>query len=155
MDKTAETLKAYASYILATSNDEVGMVRIGANAFQDQDTKEIIWVFEFNGVGTLYEGVTPMGREVLVAIADDDFEPLKSWMINDVGIIAAGLLAQGLDLPDTIELVIGEWTNSQPVKSSAKATAALRKMADSMKKEFNAMVAMTTGLSAHIPVGEA
>lgn len=155
MDKTAETLKAYASYILATSNDEVGMVRIGANAFQDQDTKEIIWVFEFNGVGTLYEGVTPMGREVLVAIADEDFEPLKSWMINDVGIIAAGLLAQGLDLPDIIEITIGEWSNSQPVRGNEKATSALRKMADSMKKEFNAMVAMTAGLSTHIPVGEA
>ena len=154
MDETAEKLKKYASDILAKSKDETGLVRIGGHAFLDQDTNETIWTFEFDGVGTLFDGAMPMTRDVVEAAAAGDFEPIKGWMITQVGLIAAGLIVQGFDLPDKIEMVIDDWFTASPVKGNARATATLNKMADSLRKEYESWMAVSA-VNSHLPIAEA
>ena len=129
MDNTGKTLINAARELLKQSSDEIGDVLIGGHAFQDTETKEIIWSFEFNAPGTLYEGMMPMHRSVVEATAAGDFEAVRSWLIDNAGHIAAALHATGLELPDKIELVIGEWANCQQIKGSDKATSALKRMA--------------------------
>jgi hypothetical protein len=155
MDQTTEKLKKYARDILEMSTEEVGLVKIGGNAFLDKESRETIWTFEFDGIGTLYDGAMPMNRHVVVSAAAGDFEPLKSWLIEQVGLIVAGFIVQGQDLPDSVELVIGEWINVQPIKGNDKAVASLNRMADGLRKEFEMWMKMSAGIGSHIPVAEA
>jgi hypothetical protein len=155
MDETAEKLKKFASEILAKSKEEMGLVRIGGNAFLDQDTNETIWTFEFDEVGTLYSGAMFMTRDVVEATAAGDFEPIRGWLLTQVGYIAAGFIVQGLELPDKIEMVIGDWFTSSQVKGNASATATLNKLADTLREEYKLWMAMNGGMTSHLPVGEA
>ena len=155
MDETAEKLKKFASEILANSKEEMGLVRIGGNAFLDQDTNETIWTFEFDEVGTLYSGAMFMTRDVVEATAAGDFEPIRGWLLTQAGYITAGFIVQGLELPDKIEMVIGDWFTSSQVKGNASATATLNKLADTLREEYKLWMAMNGGMTSHLPVGEA
>jgi hypothetical protein len=155
MDETAEKLKKFASEILAKSKEEMGLVRIGGNAFLDQDTNETIWTFEFEEVGTLYSGAMFMTRDVVEATAAGDFEPIRGWMLTQVGYIAAGFIVQGLELPGKIEMVIGDWFTSSQVKGNASATDTLNKLADTLREEYKLWMATSVALGSHLAPGEA